>query len=149
MNGSLYRFWMARWRGHHRERALFKQIVESAPNAIVLMARDGSIELVNAQTEKLFRYTSDDLIGKPVEVLVPMRFRDAHPGHRESFAAHPSVRAMGAGRELYGLRRDGTEFPVEIGLNPILDDPEGRVLASIIDITERKRAEERIRHMIQ
>lgn len=148
MNRIKHWFWTDIF-GHGRERALFRQIVESSPNAIVLAGRDGRITLVNAQTEKMFLYPREELIGQPVEVLVPVRFRAAHPAHRMAFFGNPSVRSMGAGRDLFGLRRDGTEFPVEIGLNPIADDPEGRVLASIIDITERKRAEERFRRVVE
>lgn len=128
---------------------LFRQIVEAAPNAIILAGRDGKIVLVNAQTEKLFGYTRRELLGHPVEMLVPERFRAAHPGHRTRFFAEPSARSMGAGRDLYGLRKDGHEFPVEIGLNPISSDGQGLVLASIIDITERKRAEERFRRVVE
>jgi len=135
--------------GRNSERTLFRQIVESSPSAIVLVDRDGRIAQVNAQTERLFRYVREELIGKPVEILVPERFRMAHPAMRSGFQANPSVRAMGAGRDLYGLRKDGTEFPVEIGLNPIYEDPQQRVLASIIDITERKRAEERFRRVVE
>src|SRR5437588_9423262 len=84
-----------------------------------------------------------------MEMLVPERYRKGHPGHREDFFARPSTRAMGAGRDLFGQRKDGTEVPIEIGLNPIQTDEGTFVLASIIDITERKRAEERFRQLIE
>src|SRR3546814_13595762 len=89
------------------------------------------------------------MLGKPVEMLIPERFRNAHRGSRNGFFAHPDTRSMGAGRDLFGLRKDGSEVPIEIGLNP-LTMPEGIfVLASIIDITERKRSEERLRLIIE
>ena len=131
------------------EGELFQRIVEAAPSALVLVGRDGRIALVNAQTEKLFGYSRAELLGQPVEMLVPDRFRMKHPTHRAGFFADPSIRAMGAGRDLFGLRRDGREIPVEIGLNPIETRDGLMVLASIIDISERKRAEERFRRVVE
>ncbi|HSI95949.1 MAG: PAS domain S-box protein [Methylophilaceae bacterium] len=128
---------------------IFRHIVEAAPNAIVLVGSDGKIVLVNAQTEKLFGHPRRELIGQPIEILVPARFRAAHPGYRDSFFSQPSVRAMGAGRDLFGLHKSGREIPVEIGLNPIHGSGQHLVLASIIDITERKRAEERFRRVVE
>jgi PAS domain S-box-containing protein len=128
----------------------FRSAVESAPNAMVMVDRDGNIVMVNAQTEKLFGYDRQELLGASVERLVPERFRGNHPGYRAHFFAEPRTRAMGAGRDLYGLRKDGVEIPVEIGLNPIKTTEEGSfVLASIVDITERKRAEERFRSAVE
>jgi protein-histidine pros-kinase len=104
----------------------------------VLINGEGKITLVNSQTEKLFGFSRTELIGSSVEMLIPMRFKEKHPGFRDSFFAAPQARSMGAGRELFAKRKDGTEFPVEIGLNP-LETPEGQmVLAAVIDITERK-----------
>jgi PAS domain S-box-containing protein len=120
----------------------FRVAVEAAPNAMVMVDERGRMLLVNAQTERLFGYTRDELIGGAVEMLVPERFHATHPGYRVGFFAEPKARPMGAGRDLHGRRRDGTEFPVEIGLNPIRTEDGVRVLSSIVDITERKRAEE-------
>lgn len=117
------------------------QVVESAPNAMVMINHEGRIVLVNAETENLFGYERDELLSKPVEILVPERFRVKHPDQRNSFFANPTKRSMGAGRDLSGARKDGTEFPVEIGLNPIETSDGLCVLAAIIDITERKHAE--------
>jgi len=123
----------------------FRRVVESAPNAIVLVNQQGKITLVNTQAEKLFGYAREELLGQPIETLVPARFRGTHPGHRATFLADPKTRAMGAGRDLYGLHKDGREIPIEIGLNPIETEEGLMVLSSIIDITERKRAEEEIK----
>jgi PAS domain S-box-containing protein len=123
----------------------FQQVVESVPSGIVMVNRSGLIELVNAQAERMFGALRADLIGQPVEVLLPERFRADHPASRHNFFAHPKTRAMGAGRDLYARRRDGSEFPVEIGLNPIETTEGPMVLAAIVDITERKHAEQALR----
>jgi len=96
---------------------------------------------VNAQAETLFGYTRDELVGQDMEILVPRRFRSTHPGFREAYAARPTARPMGAGRDLFALRKDGTEVPVEIGLSPIETDEGLFVLGAVVDISERKRAE--------
>lgn len=128
---------------------LFRQVVEAAPNAMVMINPDGLIVMVNAQAERLFGYERTDLLGFPIEKLVPERFRHAHPGMRSAFFKKPLSRPMGAGRDLYGLKKDGSEFPIEIGLNPIETDEGPMVLSAIVDITSRKRLEERFRQVVE
>ncbi|MDO9269294.1 MAG: PAS domain S-box protein [Methylobacter sp.] len=123
----------------------FRQAVESAPNAIVMVNKSGTIEMVNSQTEAFFGYSRSELIGQPVEILVPKRFRSMHVGFRQAYLAAPVSRPMGAGQDLYGLRKDGTEFPVEIGLSLIDSKEETLVLSTIVDITTRKATEAAIR----
>ena len=123
----------------------FRQVVESAPNGMLLANQAGLITLVNTQIERLFGYDRQELVGQPVERLIPERFRTQHPGQRTAFFHHPTTRSMGAGRELFGCRKDGTEFPLEIGINPIKTPGGTQVLASIVDITARKQAEEALR----
>lgn len=121
---------------------LMQLVVEASPNGMVIVNKDGRIVLVNGHTEELFGYGREELIGNPIDILVPDRFRSGHPAMREAYYRQPVSRAMGHGRELYGLHKDGHEFPVEIGLNPIRSDNEVLVLAAIVDITERLRAHE-------
>jgi len=123
----------------------FRQAVESSPNAIVMVNKSGTIEMVNSQTETFFGYSRTELIGQAVEILVPERFRSAHVGFRQAYLAAPVSRPMGMGQDLYGLRKDGTEFPVEIGLSLIDSKEETLVLSTIVDITTRKATEAAIR----
>jgi len=125
-----------------RAEARFRVAVESSPNGMVMVDRGGRIVLVNREVERLFGYTRDELLGQSIEVLVPDRSRGKHPDFRHLFFEKPAARSMGAGRELYGLRKDGTEIPVEIGLNPIETEEGLFVLSSIVDISARKRADE-------
>lgn len=127
----------------------FQLIVESSPNAIILVNKEGKIAYINSQTEKLFGYGRAELIGQTVEQLIPQRYSGHHPGFRDMFFKAPAVRSMGAGRELFASRKDGSEFPIEIGLNPVITVDGTLVLASIIDITERKKAEERFRLVVE
>ena len=125
----------------------FELIVEGAPDAIVMADHGGIITLVNARAEQMFGYARSELIGRPIELLVPQHFRAEHRGQVARFLAKPVTRPMGAGRELYGVRKDGVEVPIEIGLKP-LESPQGLfTLASIIDISERRRAEEALQQM--
>src|SRR5262245_982143 len=118
-------------------------LIESSPSGIVVVDDEGTIRLVNASTEKLFGYERAELLGRRVEVLVPQLKADAHRALREAFLRRPEARAMGAGRDLSGRRRDGSEFPVEIALNPVIRNGRTGVLATVIDISERRRAQER------
>jgi PAS domain S-box-containing protein len=125
----------------------FRLAVEASPSGIVLVDNEGRIVLVNAQTERMFGYSRGEMIGQSVEFIVPKRFRELHPMHRAKFLTAPEARAMGSGRELFARRKDGTEFPVEIGLNPIETTDGTLVLAAVADITTRKQAElEALRH---
>lgn len=127
----------------------FRIVVEAAPNAMMMVDSDGRIALINSQTERLFGYDRKFLLGQPVEILVPERLRQGHLFDRRNFLnISPSARAMGSGRDLFGLRKDGTEVPVEIGLNPITSAEGTFVLASIIDITDRKLSEDSLRRSL-
>jgi two-component system, LuxR family, sensor kinase FixL len=119
----------------------FRRVVEAAPNAMIMVNQEGQITLANQQAEKTFGYPREELLGRPIEMLVPERVRSDHRGFRHDYFCDPQARPMGAGRELFGRRKDGSEVPVEIGLSPIHTSKGLLVLASIVDITERKLAE--------
>ncbi|EME70880.1 signal transduction histidine kinase [Paramagnetospirillum caucaseum] len=123
----------------------FRRVVEAAPNAMVMINAAGVIEMVNAQAERMFGYSRQEMLGQSMEILVPERFRHAHPGLRATFTADPKSRPMGEGRDLNARRKDGSEFPVEIGLNPMDTEDGPMVLSAIVDISDRKHKEEKIR----
>ncbi len=124
--------------------AKFRDLLESTPDAILMVNITGRIILLNSRAEAVFGYARSELMGQPVEMLLPDRFREAHIGHRASFFAQPRTRSMGAGLDLHARRKDGTEFPVEISLSP-LETEEGQFVSSAIrDVTERKRFERTI-----
>jgi len=122
-----------------------RSLMESAPDAMIVVAEDGRIVLANAQTETLFGHARTELLQQPVETLIPERFRARHPEDVARYLSAPSVRAMGTGQEFFGLRRDGSEFPAEIGLSPMRSDGGLHVVAAIRDVTERRRNEDALR----
>ncbi|APV50292.1 hypothetical protein BWI17_11665 [Betaproteobacteria bacterium GR16-43] len=127
----------------------FERVVEYSPNAMVMIDARGRIAMVNAAAEQLFGYAREEMLGHSVEMLVPGRYRGAHPGFREGYFSNPGARPMGAGRELYAVRKDGTEVPVEIGLNPIETDEGPMVLSAIVDISDRRQREESVRRALE
>ena len=120
----------------------FERLFESSPDAIIVVDREGQITLANPHAEKTFGYRHNELLGQPVEMLVPERFRQVHPTHRASYAAQPHARPMGAGLDLCGRRKDGSEFPADIMLSPLQTEPELLTMVVVRDITDRQRVEE-------
>jgi PAS domain S-box-containing protein len=123
----------------------FRALLEAAPDAMVIADEHGTIALVNAQSEKLFGYRREELLGQPVEMLIPERYRGGHLHHRKDYGDSPRLRPMGAGKELFGLRKDGREFPVEISLSPFRSEDGMLVFSAIRDITLQKRAQDELR----
>ncbi len=124
---------------------LLRTVLESAPNGLVLIDESGKIVMVNRELENLFGFHRDEMMGQPVEMLLPARYREGHSTYRDEYFLNPHARPMGVGRDLFGVRKDGKEFPVEIGLNPIQSGGKKMVLGSVLDITERIEALERER----
>lgn len=132
---------------HVREEKRFREFLESAPDAMVIVDRSGCIQLVNAQAENLFGYSREELIGQPVEKLMPRRFHESQLKYRDAYSQSPRTRSMGVGLELYGLRKDGSEFPIEISLSPLHTAKGDLVSSAIRDVTDRRRADENIQRL--
>lgn len=126
----------------------FRVVFEAVPNGMMVTDHEGVIVFVNSQIEQMFGYSRDELIGRSVETLIPERFRAAHPGLRGHFAKTPQTRPMGLGRDLFGLHKNTTEFPVEIGLNPFYSGNQLLIAVCLIDIAERKRNEDHIQFIM-
>lgn len=125
----------------NHEENKFRRLLETAPDAIIIVDRKASIQLANTQAEKIFGYSREELIGNPVELLIPKKFRERHVHSRDAYVQKPHTRPMGAGMELFGLRKNGTEFPVEISLSPLQTEGEMNVTAVIRDVTETRMKE--------
>ncbi|HKV23546.1 MAG TPA: PAS domain S-box protein [Candidatus Acidoferrum sp.] len=128
-----------------RAQKKFRDLLEATPDAMIILNKDGFIELANTQMTSVFGYSKEEIVGKPVELLLPERFRHRHEGHRVGFFQSPKNRQMGAGLELYALKKDGTEFPVEVSLSPLETEDGILVMSAIRDISSRKEAEEALR----
>lgn len=127
--------------------ARFQKIIESSPDVLLIASLDGTIEMINDRVSDVFGYDPGDVIGHAVEMLIPERYRESHVGHRRRYADEPRAREMGAGFELLGVRRDGSEFPVEVSLSPMEVDGQTKVIADVRDVTERRRGEQAAREL--
>ena len=145
LNAELEQRIIERTAQFQRSETLFRGLLESAPDAMVITSGDGRIVLVNRQIEEMFGYQRHELLDHPIEMLMPERFRDAHLQHRTHYAQDPQTRNMGGGLELYGLRKDGSEFSVEISLSPLVSDEGMLVSSAIRDVTERKQTEDALK----
>ncbi|HEX7763284.1 MAG TPA: PAS domain S-box protein, partial [Cellvibrio sp.] len=125
-----------------------RELLDAVPAGIIVSRQDGRISYINAEAERLFGYSRSELINQSIEILLPDRFSGDHAQLRQSYLQQPSTRYMGAGRDLYGKRKDHTEFPLEIGLRPLIADGERFVVATIVNITRRKQLEERLSAVI-
>lgn len=139
----------AAWQRLEKLEERFRRLVEFSPIAKIVINAAGSIEMVNLQAEKVFGYARSEMLGQPIEILLPERYRAQHPYLRQSFFSETQSRPMGVGRDLYARRKDGSEFPVEIGLNPIDTDEGPMVLSAIVDISDRKQKELQVRAALQ
>ncbi len=129
-------------------RSFADSLLDAVPAGVVVTRENGDIFYVNAEIERLFRYKKAELIGRSIDILLPEQFRAGHVRHRENYAADPTPRYMGVGRDLFGLRKDNTEFPLEIGLRPLESDGEQLIIATIVDISARKQSDERFEKVI-
>src|SRR5689334_15547364 len=128
---------------------MFEELLQLSPDAVVLADSEGRIVDVNSPTEEMFGFPRKELLGQLVEILIPERFRSKHPAHRNNYIARSHTRPMGGGLQLYGLRKDGTEFPVDIMLTPV-DEPSGKMVVSVIrDVSEQRQAQEALRRSEQ
>lgn len=132
---------LASARAQKQQTAHFRSVIELAPSALIMVNQAGCIEMVNSPVERMFGYPRSELLGQPVEVLIPPRLRSLHVHLRQEFAQHPNQRPMGLGRDLVGLRKDGTEIALEIGLSPLSNADGQKILCGFVDVTERKRNE--------
>lgn len=129
---------------HRKSEQLFRGLLDSAPDGMVIVDRSGAIQVVNAQTERLFGYTRLELRGRPIELLLPERFRATHVRHRFGYFGHPQARPMGANLDLFGRRKDGSEFPVDISLSPMESEDGTLVIAAVRDVTDRREAKRKL-----